>query len=84
MTTHKSAYDSNFLCFVSTRSLSPFLFNVLYVTCFKASLIYLVFSCKILSNRRTHCGARTHNPEIKSCMLYRLSQPRRPEASFKH
>ena len=31
-----------------------------------------------LSNLYTQCGIQTYNPEIKSCMLFQLSQTRAP------
>ena len=41
-----------------------------------ASLYFLVFY--FLSRLYAQDGAQTHDPEIKSCMLCGLSQPRRP------
>ena len=35
--------------------------------------IVLIFQLRIIRNAQ--CGARTHDPGIKSPMLYRLSQP---------
>ena len=34
------------------------------------------------SSLHAQCGAGTHNPQIKNCMLYHLSQPGTPEAAF--
>lgn len=48
--------------------------------CFPKKLLFYIFktfflSCIYLSNFYTPCGARTHVPEIKSCVLFQLSQP---------
>ena len=40
------------------------------------------FSCWLLSNLYTQHGALTHNPEIKSHMLYELSHPGTPRVRF--
>lgn len=43
---------------------------------------YLFLKISFLSYLYTQRGAQTHNPEIKSSMLYQLSQPGAPRAWF--
>ena len=45
-------------------------------------LSFSLFFKKFLSNLHTRSGARTHNPKIKSCTLYQLSQPDTPSFVF--
>lgn len=48
----------------------------LFLKILKGSFIYL-------SNLYTCCGARTHNPEIRSLMFFQLRQPSTPRILFK-
>ena len=46
--------------------------------CFCCFLVYCFNLCFFLIRLHAQCGAQTQDPEIKSCTLYRLSQPSIP------
>lgn len=55
-------------------------FQMLFLHLLRWLYFFLIYSSKItliffLSKLYTQCGAWTHDPEIKNCMLYQLSQP---------